>query len=100
MLEPHRKLKELLEMAQHPTLHQEKPVVQAIEYGMRECIRMRKPVSATFFLAGELEDNQIEDGGLNKNATHAKLKESKSTYSTKDGKEEFQEGHLLSLIHI
>ena len=94
MLEPHRKIRELLEMAQHPTLHLEKPVVQAIEYGMRECIRMRKPVSATFFLAGELEDNQIEDGGLNKNATHAKLKESKSTYSTKDGKEEFQEGHL------
>ena len=26
-------------MAQHPTLHREKPAVQALEYGMRECIR-------------------------------------------------------------
>ena len=94
VLEPHRKIRELLEMAQHPTLHLEKPVVQAIEYGMRECIRMRKPVSATFFLAGELEDTHIEDGGLDKNAIHAKLKEPKSAYSTKDDKQEFQEWHL------
>ena len=30
VLEAHRKLKELLEMAQHPALHREKPVVQAL----------------------------------------------------------------------
>ena len=50
VLEAHANLKEFRETAQHPTLHREKPVVHALEYGMRECIRMRKPVSAAPFL--------------------------------------------------
>ena len=35
-------------------------------------------MSAALFLAGELDDTHIEDGGPDKKAIHAKLKEAKS----------------------
>ena len=98
VLEAHRTPKELPEMAQHPTLLREKPVVHALGYGINEGFRVMKPVSAAFFLAGELENAHIEDAGLHKKAIHAKLKEAKSAYGTKHGEQKFQGWHLQASV--
>ena len=61
-------------MARRPTLRRELIVVRDVEYGMRECIRMKKPVSAALVLASEPEDTHVEEGGLGKKTIRSKLK--------------------------
>lgn len=82
-------VKALADRTKHATLQQERKTIEKLEYGVREAIRMKKTVTAALFLAGELEDKFIEEGGFDKNKVHATLKDLKPLYGAKHGEQEY-----------